>query len=538
MKLFIVEDEPRLRNAMAHHIPWEDHGIEVVGLAANGLEALKMTERRMPDLLLLDIQMPEMDGLTLIRRLKEQQKQRTAFTKMIILSGHDNFAYAQEALKYGVSRYLLKPAGEEEILQAVLDARSCLREELERWRRTMELEKKWTEHMPSLQTQFMWDWVGGRLSERELLDRGQQLQLSFTEQDSFAAVVIGLDPLLEEECRFSRDDAELLQFTIGCLAKELLPAASVWVCKAPEDDLLLIMKAEEGQRGKDFMFHVQTAAVRLLSHTREILKVTASAGICGGPGQLDQMPRLYAEACQALQERVIYGPDIAIPYKEMRMRERSAWTGHHRLERLLETALETGNDSGVREAVDGIWMQMIEPASSAHQFQESFLYIISLLTRIVVKQGWSVCEVAEEEWAYFQNIHLLHTRDQARTWLERTALRIAEYSRNQRSNSSHQLVSQMQEMISKEIHQDLTLHTISDRLYVNSSYLSRLFKQEAGMSFSSYVTAQKMERAKAALQQGHKVYHAARITGYRDVSYFTKVFRKYWGVTPGGIKPL
>ena len=71
---------------------------------------------------------------------------------------------------------------------------------------------------------------------------------------------------------------------------------------------------------------------------------------------------------------------------------------------------------------------------------------------------------------------------------------------------------------------------------VNSSYLSRLFKQEMGVAFSSYVTMKKMERAKEVLLQGGRVYDAAAATGYRDVSYFTKVFRKYWGVTPGEFK--
>jgi two-component system response regulator YesN len=91
-------------------------------------------------------------------------------------------------------------------------------------------------------------------------------------------------------------------------------------------------------------------------------------------------------------------------------------------------------------------------------------------------------------------------------------------------------------LVENEIDQEMTLHAVADRLYVNSSYLSRLFKQETGKAFSTYVLERKMERAKAILQEGARVYDAAAGVGYRDVSYFTRVFRKYWGVTPGEVR--
>lgn len=161
----------------------------------------------------------------------------------------------------------------------------------------------------------------------------------------------------------------------------------------------------------------------------------------------------------------------------------------------------------------------------------------SLFIRIMVKQGWSIREVIGEDWVYLQNIHLLNTRSQTRSWLARIVSRITDYMKGQRKSSSHQIVQKIASIIEQGIDQDITLHTVADRLYVNSSYLSRLFKQEMGMAFSAYVLEQKMERAKRVLQDGQKVYDAARQTGYRDVSYFTKVFRKYWGVNPGSFKP-
>lgn len=118
MNLLIVEDEIRLRSSLANNIPWNTCGIEVVGLAGNGREALELVDLKRPDIVLLDIQMPEMDGITFARIVHEQDPD----IQFVILSGHDNFSYAQSALEIGIFKYLLKPAGEEAILEAVIAA--------------------------------------------------------------------------------------------------------------------------------------------------------------------------------------------------------------------------------------------------------------------------------------------------------------------------------------------------------------------------------------------------------------------------------
>lgn len=165
MNLMIVEDEPRLRNALAFNIPWEEHDIEVVGLASSGLEALELVSRKKPDIMLLDIQMPEMDGLTLLRELRDRQELDRL--KLIILSGHDNFAFAQHALEYGVSKYLLKPAGEEEVLAAVLEARTQLRADLEQWQRRALLEQRWKDNLPHLQHLFSFNGLAVNMRSRK-----------------------------------------------------------------------------------------------------------------------------------------------------------------------------------------------------------------------------------------------------------------------------------------------------------------------------------------------------------------------------------
>ncbi|MFC7681379.1 response regulator [Paenibacillus sp. GCM10028914] len=535
MNLMIVEDEPRLRNSLAYNIPWDDHGIEIVGLASNGVEALQLAERKMPDMMLVDVQMPEMDGLTLIRKLNELQSGRSLI-KTIILSGHDNFEFAQDAMEYGVSKYLLKPAGEMDILNAVLEARDQLRRDLEQWRMTSELERKWKDNLPNLQNNFMMNWVRGRYTNHEVLAKCRELYIDIEEDAQLAVVVVSLDPISDEDTRFGAADSELLQFTIQCLANEFMSPSFCKVCADPEHDLLLVFMAEPLRDSKEFMIHINSTVVKLLSQTKEILKLTASAGISAGAGGISDMSHMYSQAVRALQDRVVYGHDIAIPYRETPSTDGLDMSGLSQLEKQFEIALETADEDRAMSVLTQLWEEGFSQSESSEDFHESVLYMNSLFTRIILKQGWKIRHVVEEDFIYFQNIKLLNTKMVTWSWLMRTVHNITTYMRKQRKSTSHQVVKEILSLIDQEIDQEITLHTVADRLYVNSSYLSRLFKQEMGIAFSTYVLEQKMERAKQVLQEGNKVYDAARLVGYRDVSYFTKVFRKYWGVNPGEFK--
>ncbi|WP_054955505.1 response regulator transcription factor [Paenibacillus dakarensis] len=535
MNLMIVEDEPRLRNSLAYNIPWEEHAIEVVGLAANGLEALQLAERKMPDLMLVDVQMPEMDGLTLINKLRKRPS-GGSLLKIIILSGHDNFEFVQHAMEYGVSKYLLKPAGEMEILQAVLEARDQLRNEMNQWRTTAELERKWKEHLPYLQNNFMLNWVHGRYKEEEVLARSKELFIDIREDAQFAAAVVGLDPIPEGDTRFGMEDQELLRFMIRCLASELLSSSFCRICTDPDYDLLLLFIAEPHRDPNEVMLQINNTIVKLLSQTKVVLKLTASAGISAGTGGISDVSCMYAQAAKALQERVVYGHDIAIPYRDMESTYRQDISTMPQMEKLLEIALETADETRAMEVLTQLWEEGLSLTESSEEFHEAVLYMNSMFTRMMMKQGWRIKHVVNEDYVYFENIKLLNTRALTWSWLTRTVQNITAYMRKQRKSTTHQVVKEILSLIDQEIDQEITLHTVADRLYVNSSYLSRLFKQEMGVAFSTYVLEQKMERAKRVLQEGHKVYDAARLVGYRDVSYFTKVFRKYWGVNPGEFK--
>lgn len=529
MNLMIVEDEPILLHNLANNIPWHELGIDVIGAAVSGEEAIAMFDRKKPNLVLLDIQMPGISGLELAQWIRE----RDTLVRIIVLSGHDSFEFAQRALKLGISNYLLKPAGETEIKKAVSQAANELREELEQMHNQSLLQQKWSQHLPFLREMFLQSWLQGSLSSWEIQERSRDVLLNITEHRNYCVAVVDMDPLQAGEIRFSSKDASLLQFSVKCIAKESLEAVADWIASTSNGCTAIVFA--DAQRPTDtFLQEVNANVGKLLTIIQQCLKLTASAGISSCSDKPESLAKLYEQAHQALQKRILYGNQIVVTYLNDYEQDKAAVT-QPELERELTIALETGKKAKASEMLDILWQEVMSDLDSVDQVYEGVLYFMALFVRIIQQRGCSVKEVIGEDAAYIQNMQVFSTKEQVKDCLERMLCKVSDYFDRKQSASGRRLVDAALAIIEEGIHVELTLHSVAERLYINSSYLSRLFKQEIGKPFSTYVLERKMEQAKTALLEGAKVYDAADAVGYRDVSYFTKVFRRYWGTTPGEV---
>ena len=124
--IILVDDESRVRDSMKDQIPWEDYGFSIIGEAENGLEALDIIEEKSPDVVITDIKMPYLDGLELIKRIRKSMPTTT----IIILSGHDEFSYAQSAIKLNVTEYVLKPVSKKDMIELLSKLKQTLDNEI------------------------------------------------------------------------------------------------------------------------------------------------------------------------------------------------------------------------------------------------------------------------------------------------------------------------------------------------------------------------------------------------------------------------
>ncbi|MCM3341648.1 response regulator [Paenibacillus sp. MER TA 81-3] len=526
MNLLIAEDETRLLENLSH-MPWDKHAIEMVGTACNGTEALIQIKQKQPDILLMDIQMPEMDGLTLAREVTREHPH----IKIIILSGHDNFKYAQAAIELGVYKYLLKPAGESLILQSVRDAAQCIHAEfIERSNRVM-LQEQWTHYLPILHQHFYKNVVHGHYRLEEIEHYMKSLKLDIDLHSSYALIIIDVDEHASRIAEGRLDSNKLIQ-----LIRELLSDSDYYLCKDENGSTIVIGRIPGKEEVRQELFAIHTTLEKLLRNIKQCLDISVSAGISGDAGRLHELHPLYVQAKKALQNRAVYGGGIAIPYHEPDQIDGMVHTHHAHDDKQLEMALETADEELAMLMITNMWEASKNNSASYESIMEQMLYITGVLALFIRKRGWSIQEVTGTDFAYLYNLQSLTIPDRMYDVLRSAVKSIVSYSHCHDRKVTHKTVEAILELLETEVEQEFTLHTLADRFYVNASYLSRLFKQETGMSFTSYVLERKMERAKAALMNGARVYDAASMIGYRDISYFTKMFRRYWGVTPGSIK--
>lgn len=529
MNLLIVEDELRLRSGLANNISWESHHIEIVGLAADGLEALKLVEMKKPDIILLDIQIPGINGIEFAKRVKAENKE----IQIIILSGHDNFFYAQTALELGVFKYLLKPAGEDEILNAVIQAAEAIKQNFKQKLAALELDQKWKEYLPRLQESYFLHLVHGNENTVNKYEKFEQLQIKINPAYRFTVALIDIDSTNESVDEvMSAQDISLAQFKLFNVTKEILQEDGVahW-CFQDTNGSTIVLFVMSSEIEPKIMLEYHQLLNKVLTSFHHHIGMTASAGVCSSCGELEDLNRLYRQAQTAIKERIIYGHNLVIPYAEHSM-QNNYYVFETHLEKDLEIALETGDKVESEHILKRMWQSTLANSQSSEVIQEFVLYVSGFFIRLIHKQNWNVKEVMGSDYVFLNNLSHLSSIKQIEKWLGQACELYVNFLLEQKKTISHSAVKEILDLIEKEMHEDITLQIVADKLYINSSYLSRLFKKETGKSFSSYVIERKMETAKKLLQKGHKVYDAANMTGFKDPSYFTKVFRKYWGITP------
>lgn len=531
MNLLLVEDEIGIRTRIAEFIPWEQHGIEIVGMAQNGIEALQIVEIKKVDMMIVDIQMPDMDGLTLAAEINKKHPH----VRMLILSGYEQFEYAQKALQLGIMDYLLKPARNEEILEAVLQTKLKIQREQQERFNSNSLREKWGYHLPALRSIFWNNWVAGQYAEWEIIHKSRELQIELLEDGLYKVGILAMDPLSDEELRFSRSDESLLQFSIQSIAKEVLEHDACYVFQVSSGNTAVIFYCTDSENEDGFCHRVNYSVTRLLSIVKECLKVTASAGISQTAIGITDVPRSYMQANAALQERVVYGHYVAIHSREEKESTTATELPANAMKKLM-VALDMCSKGLVLEAVEELLANVIQPERSIEEIQLQVLLLSSVLIQWMHGKGLLSKEVLGEELHFFQNNQELISRHQIKEWLVRSLFAALAYLEKQRKKGVNKLTSAVLEMIEDNLHDNLSLNTIAEKLFVNCSYLSRLFKMETGQPFSQYVIHKKMEKAKELLLQGDKVQDVASQVGYINVSYFSRTFAKIWGVLPSEVR--
>lgn len=520
MKVLLVDDEPFILQGLSVLIDWEGEGCEIVKTASNGREALVYLEDHAVDLVITDIKMPVMSGLELLEQVRVRKLSDAFF---IILSGYNDFTYAQQAIRYSCMDYLIKPVSKDALLELLHKAENRLaiteqNAENERWMQEMQLKQNIIALLRGKQTEDQVTFIKEHLKTGKAGFRYVHISLKNISE---------LEELSDSELQTIRKKmhdcaGEILRDNGAHLFKELLDY---------EEDYEIgflygeSMAGERNMQGDDFLLHMAEQM-----NERLPFPVILLAG--KRVEELDKLSHSYSAACALRssqgfrQEKMVYCYE-----EEMQVGEGKVVLCKQSLDHLL-TAVEQNDVSGIHSSVDELFQEMENMGMAKDLVTMNTNYLLFQMIHLAVEQDETVDQ--EEVMQYIsENVSDAGTTRGSRAHLRRFCCDYAEYLIQLRKNVSRGVLQDVEREIKEHFADNLTLRDLSKKYYVNSSYLGQIFRKKYGQSFKDYLCEYRInEAAQELLKTDKKISQIAEEVGYRDTDYFISKFIEQKGCTP------
>ncbi|UUZ81024.1 response regulator [Paenibacillus sp. P26] len=511
------------------------------GDAENGREALELVERTSPDVVMTDIKMPFMDG----PQLSEAIKERFPTTKIIILTGFDEFEYAQKAIKLHIDEYVLKPFSALELMEALHKVKAKLDEEIEQKENVHLLEEHYRKSLPVLREVFLASLVTRKLPRAELEEKAANYGVDLQGAGYVASVISMDNPLStgEEENPLSvmdravslkhSKDKELKLFAVLNITQEIADKAGQRLVFMHNGQVVLLMVTENGDRDI-----VLKQTVSLLEEIRQsiekYLKFTVTIGVGTVTGEVTNVSYSYKDAILALDYRLILSNNRVICIDDVETRFVEKLRFDELKEHTLIRCIKVSDPQELRSVVDELFQGVAAAPVSFKDYQIYLLEIITAILKAAKDAGIALEEVFGRDFNPFTEIYRFTDSQEAKEWIYSLCAKMLSTIASGRQSSYKTLVEQAKEFTKQHYHEtDISINKVCDHLHISPGYFSSIFKKEAKMTFVGYLLQTRMEAAKDLLRSTDlKAFEIAEKVGYADPNYFSFSFRKHVGVSP------
>lgn len=527
-RILLADDEEEVRKAIIRKIPWEQLGFTVVGDAENGEEALEKVEQLKPDVVITDIRMPYMDGLTLTERIR----QKYPSIKVLIFSGYDDFEYAQQAIKLNVSEYILKPVNGEELTEILGRVRDSLDEEIEQRRNVRLLRESYQNSLPIIREQFLNDLVRGNVLEEEAALKLEEYEIDILGARKWLTAVISVE--LEERAEgqpLSRQqEQKLIPISIRQLVMDNLREYYRFTIFNSTGGITLIAAIDER--------NTQTALIDLLGdickEIRRILEVTVTIGVGHSSQTISQLCRSYQSAVDALGYKAIVGAGGTIYINDMEPVSRGKLKLEEKDEAELEAQIKFGTPAQIEATVRALAARMDDAKVHASQCLVYMLSLAGCMTRLMQQYDMDLRQIFDEDQGFMRFLGSGQKHEEFTAWLVETACQMNEVMKRRRDNTARQVIEEAKQYIQEHYTDpDLSVEMICRQLHMSPAYFSTMFRKETGTTYVAYLTEVRLNKAVELLNETNdKTYVIARKVGYQEQNYFSYVFKKKYGVSP------
>lgn len=529
IKLFLVEDEIVMRNGIKKNIDWKAEGIEFVGDASDGELAYPMILKEKPDILLTDIKMPFMDGLELCELVRKELPD----IKIIILSGYDDFSYAQKAVRLNVTEYLLKPISPDKLLASIRQ----VAKEIEESRGTPDYNKlsEWEqeERLKLEKQKFFGRMVKGKLQMTQILELGHQLGMELSAPYYQICLVHG-DTTGGQNKVYSEGQNQMMEKVFSYVNQV---EKSYYFDRGTEGFALLIM-ADEPQELEETRKNCIDGILKIITSYPQ---VEYFVGVGSVVQRLRELGDSYNDANKAFSYRYLTTTNQVIDsrkidYKDVTANEVNIHEVNvNQMDRkIVLNFLKSGATDEVGHFVQDYFASM----GSQNTRSTIFLQYVTMdvyfsVVAFLEEMGYKIEDVTEEYGDINEVIKRFSTLDRIEEYFVQVfcgALKLRDDVARKKYST---VLATAREYIDENYNcEDISLNTVAATVNVSPNHFSSIFSQEMGKTFIEYLTGIRMEKAKELLMTtNRKSSEIAYEIGYKDPHYFSFMFKKTQGCT-------
>lgn len=509
MKLLIADDEIDVREGLKYILDWSDLGFYICGEGKNGEDTLEQINKLKPDVVLMDIRMPKLSGLEVVKAARDQ-----GFSgKFIILSGYSDFSYAQEAMKLGVSFYLTKPIDEDELEKAVTEAKNELLSEQEK-------RKKMVQYRDKARDSILQELLTNK--EHNLFIDYQDMML-----ESSVYQVIIYTNYNQEAFQTTWDFASILR--IANHSHDSLEYVKI------ENQNVILLKGDFALR----RFH--ELVEHYISQPQKGSPLDSLFLTYGRPVYTIENIHLSYEDTQALMQRRFFCQfnQHVLGYQELpessepvNMDQSVLNTYPQKLADYIQSANRRMLTETLDELKDCLYHSNADLALLKHYLADIMIQVKSIVSftygnlNIPFPNNAAIISTVEEKYYLYEILQFF-------------TMQFEMYMNAIGSPTRDSVMDDILQYIQHNYAKNLKLGNIAELFGYNSSYLGKVFNKTVGQSFNSYIDEVRIANSKKLLEnEDYKVYEVAQMVGYANVDYFHKKFKKYANMSPAEYRKM
>jgi Response regulator containing CheY-like receiver domain and AraC-type DNA-binding domain len=533
-KLLLVDDEPEVTEGLMMEIDWESCGFFEVKTAGNGKEAMELVEKMEPDVLITDISMPYMNGL----ELADWVKKMYPITRVVILTGHDEFEYAKQAINLQVENYLLKPFSGSQLTETVLQVKQRMDEEREMRNNVEVLQEHYRMTLPIVREKFLSSLITRHQSLASIRDKADKYGMELEGEGYVVSVISVLhsnkpeEELDSQHAVSSIKDLDLKLFSITNIANEIWTRHKLGKVFIHQDQVVLFTVSGVGQV-EEVMENTQDALKEILQSIERFLRLPIMIGVGTFTRDIRSLKYSYEAAEVALDYRRILGINQIICIDDMEERVQEKLIFDEWKEQNLVRSIKVGTEQELSDVIDELFddLARIQAPVPVHNFEH---YLLEMVTAII-KLSNMIDDGTDPIFAsgILDQYQKLNTLNETKAWFTELCSKVRSRIASRRQHSYKHIVEEAVQFTKSHFgDQELSIALVCSHLHISTGYFSSLFKKEVKMTYGAYLLQLRMEAAKEYLRTTElKTFEIADKVGFADPNYFSLCFKKYAGVS-------